>query len=257
MQRILPSFTELEQSRGQRARERLLLAAIEVFGEKGPRAATVREIARAAGQNVAAIAYYFGSKEKLYFVVIEGLVREMRRRLADVFAETRAFRERSAADREEALRLLKRFLRAIYENVLSREEAVPLARLIIREQLKPSAGFEVLYAQGFLDLHRSICHLVGIALGLDPETPETMVRTHFVMGQVYFFAMTREAILRRLGWKSLEGAKAQWVAGLLEEHVDALIKGLRGKPDNKSEPRNPKSEVESARQKWRGVGARQ
>jgi len=46
--------------------ERLLDAACEVFAEKGYRDATVAEICRRAGANVAAVNYYFGNKETLY-----------------------------------------------------------------------------------------------------------------------------------------------------------------------------------------------
>ena len=47
-------------------RQRLLEVASEVFAEKGFRDATNREICERAGANVAAVNYYFGSKENLY-----------------------------------------------------------------------------------------------------------------------------------------------------------------------------------------------
>lgn len=46
-------------------RERLLDAAARTFADRGFRAATVREICRRAGANVAAINYHFGSKDAL------------------------------------------------------------------------------------------------------------------------------------------------------------------------------------------------
>ncbi len=45
---------------------RLLKSACEVFAEKGYRDATVAEICERAGANIAAVNYYFGSKETLY-----------------------------------------------------------------------------------------------------------------------------------------------------------------------------------------------
>ena len=47
--------------------KRLLEAAGEVFAEFGYRAATVRQICEKAGANIAAVNYYFGDKEKLYW----------------------------------------------------------------------------------------------------------------------------------------------------------------------------------------------
>jgi len=47
-------------------RQRLLEAAGEVFGCKGYKAATVREICARAGTNLAAVNYHFGDKQALY-----------------------------------------------------------------------------------------------------------------------------------------------------------------------------------------------
>ena len=47
-------------------KERLLQSASEIFAEKGYRDATVAEICERAGANIAAVNYYFGSKEALY-----------------------------------------------------------------------------------------------------------------------------------------------------------------------------------------------
>ncbi len=211
-------------SRSDRARLKLLEAAIRIFGEKGPKAATVREIADLAGQNVAAIAYYFGNKKKLYRAVVEGIVRELRSRLGDLLGEAHdLLKHRGPTPREAAAGLVIRLLAAIYLRLLSRDESVSIVQLVVREQLGPTQGFEILYEHGFRELHQVLCSLVGAALGCDPEDPETILRTHTLMGQVYFFAMSREAVLRRLGWKSLEGENATKVVKVLEENLERLL----------------------------------
>jgi len=53
------------------ARERLLQAAQEAFAEHGFEGATVRDICRTAGVNIAAINYYFGDKEHLYIEAVK------------------------------------------------------------------------------------------------------------------------------------------------------------------------------------------
>ncbi len=55
-----------KSARSTVAREKLLVAAGDVFAEKGFAHATVAEICKRAGTNVAAVNYYFGSKEALY-----------------------------------------------------------------------------------------------------------------------------------------------------------------------------------------------
>jgi hypothetical protein len=98
--------------------------------------------------------------------------------------------------------------------------------LIVREQLAPTPAFEILYERGFRQLHETLCFLLGTALGRDPSAPESILRTHLFMGQVYFFAMSREAILRRMGWKDLGGDNAELVTKTLEENLETLFEGL-------------------------------
>ncbi len=54
-------------------RQRLLKAARRLFAERGYDGASVRAITRAAGSNVAAVGYHFGSKEALYKEVIRAM----------------------------------------------------------------------------------------------------------------------------------------------------------------------------------------
>jgi AcrR family transcriptional regulator len=52
-------------------RQRLLKAAGKVFAERGFRAAAVHDICERARANIAAVNYYFGSKEHLYTAVLQ------------------------------------------------------------------------------------------------------------------------------------------------------------------------------------------
>jgi AcrR family transcriptional regulator len=51
------------------SRQRILEAALDLFGERGLTGTTVRDIAAAAKVNVAAISYHFGGKDELYRAV--------------------------------------------------------------------------------------------------------------------------------------------------------------------------------------------
>jgi AcrR family transcriptional regulator len=58
--------TRKPRSDGEQSRERLLQAAMRLFAGQGYNNTPTREIALAAGANVAAISYYFGDKAGLY-----------------------------------------------------------------------------------------------------------------------------------------------------------------------------------------------
>lgn len=54
-----------------RSRERLLLAAVDVFDRKGYAAASVREIVERAGMTKPALYYHFGSKEGILVAILQ------------------------------------------------------------------------------------------------------------------------------------------------------------------------------------------
>src|SRR5262249_13073406 len=56
---------------------RLLEAAGQVFGERGFKAATIREICDLAKANIAAVNYHFGDKAKLYKATLRFTVQDM------------------------------------------------------------------------------------------------------------------------------------------------------------------------------------
>jgi TetR/AcrR family transcriptional regulator, regulator of cefoperazone and chloramphenicol sensitivity len=60
------STTRATRSDGAEARARLLHTALRLFAEKGFSNTSTREVATAAGVNIAAISYYFGDKAGLY-----------------------------------------------------------------------------------------------------------------------------------------------------------------------------------------------
>lgn len=59
------------ETKGERTRRRLLEIAIDRFGERGYRATSVSEIARAAGITQAAVYAYFDSKETLFDAAVD------------------------------------------------------------------------------------------------------------------------------------------------------------------------------------------
>ena len=85
-----------ERAREQ-TRRQLLAAATELFGECGLQGATTRDIAQRAGQNIAAITYYFSSKEGLYLAVAQSLADFIQQAFAPLADEVDRFWQQSAA----------------------------------------------------------------------------------------------------------------------------------------------------------------
>ncbi|MFD8810613.1 TetR/AcrR family transcriptional regulator, partial [Streptomyces sp. NPDC059627] len=63
--------TDLRREAGQRTREGLQTAALELLAQRGQEGVTLREITDRAGANVAAVSYHFGSLKALCDAAIE------------------------------------------------------------------------------------------------------------------------------------------------------------------------------------------
>src|SRR3954449_4264786 len=65
--------TRADQRRaaGERTRARLMNAALNLLAERGEEGVTLRELTDAAGANVAAVSYHFGSLNSLFETAIE------------------------------------------------------------------------------------------------------------------------------------------------------------------------------------------
>src|SRR5579884_2729579 len=83
------------------ARARLIDAAIALFAEKGYEGTSVRDLAKAAGVNVAAVSYHFGSKDALYTEALRACLApcaEMRSRMQAHLDAAQRKRTRKAAE---------------------------------------------------------------------------------------------------------------------------------------------------------------
>lgn len=125
-------------------RRQLLEAAGEVFAEVGFRAATVREICRRAGANIAAVNYHFGDKETLYAEVLryaQSKALEKYPPLLDVAADAPPEKKLRAFVLSLLLRIFDKGRAAWHGKLMSREMIEPTAVLdsLVAERLRPMA----------------------------------------------------------------------------------------------------------------------
>jgi AcrR family transcriptional regulator len=111
--------------------ERLLDAAEELFCEKGFEATSVRDLASAAGCNVASVNYYFGGKDKLYVEVWRRHLLRMRdMRIASI---ERVMSQTGGKPTLEEL--LRSYSNAFLEPLIEGEKSFRFIRLMAREMI--------------------------------------------------------------------------------------------------------------------------
>jgi len=204
-------------------RERIMEAALDLFGERGLTGTTVRDIAQRASVNVAAISYHFGGKDELYRSVAETVIGSIEARATPRIAPILDNPPRTP---DAALEALEHFAETIVEVIVGPEAMRRVARFIIREQMQPTFAFEVLYA--FMSrMHGAATQLFALAAGLDPQSKEAMLRTFLVIGQVVFLRIGEAAVTRRLQIKRYDDALLAEVKAIVRENVRAMVMAAR------------------------------
>jgi len=204
-------------------RERILDAALDLFGERGPTGTTVRDIAARAGVNVAAISYHFGGKDELYRAVAKSITERIEGRVAGRAADLLVSPPKDPA---AALTALETLLETVVDVIVGPPEMRRVARFIIREQMQPTAAFEVLFGT-FSRMHSVACALFAAAAGLKPEAPETRLRVFLMIGQAIFLRIGEAAVLRRMELTEYDAAFLARVKKLLRQNVRAMVSAAR------------------------------
>jgi len=212
-------YRRAQRDRGAETRAQLVEAALDVFGRLGFEGATTREIAKAAGANLAAIVYHFGSKEALHLAVAEHVAIKIR---DAVGAGLTAAADPAAAASPEAARAMFRRLIETYVDVLvGSNEAERWARFIVREQMQPSAAFDVIYQimSGAVEV---ATRLVATALGT-PESEETKLRVFTMFGQVIVFRVSQALVLRRMGWSEIGDRERAEIKRVITSNIEMTL----------------------------------
>ncbi|MDW5500773.1 transcriptional regulator CecR [Pseudomonas lundensis] len=224
----MPNNPIASRARGEQARQQLIAAAIEMFGEYGIQGATTRDIAQRAGQNIAAITYYFNSKEGLYLAVAQWIADFIQQAFRPLAEEIDHFWQRPEAERppERYLEHLKRGLLA-FSDLMTQPQTLNLSKIMSREQLSPTDAYPLIHQQVVAPLHNRLCRLLAAYTGIDPHSTKIVLHTHALIGEVLSFRVARETVRRQAGWQQIGTAEAEQISEVLAEHIELLVNGLR------------------------------
>ena len=150
-----PDRQRVPRSDGEQSRERLVHAALPLFAHQGFAKTSTREIAVAAGTNLAAIKYYFGDKAGLYRAV---------------FFELQSTSDEEIARFDGVALSLGDALRGLYLGFLEplkQGELTSLCmKLHMREMLEPTGLWEEEIQRGIKPMHDALVALLCRHLGL-------------------------------------------------------------------------------------------
>ncbi len=196
-----------------KAEERILRAATPIFAEHGLQGATVRQICDAAQVNVAAINYYFRSKELLYREVhmrlFENLFRPLMT-LADGVHDAASWRS-----------ALETCIRAMMD-FATRDDAPYgwAAMLFAHERTNPTEIFPFLMEHMYEPLSRSLKRLIGLALAPDATEVELRRWSDSIFGQVNHFIHRRGPWAERIIPTGC--SREEWREGMIRHILEGV-----------------------------------
>jgi AcrR family transcriptional regulator len=185
----MPKLIEPAPNVDENTRLRLLAAAEEVFAKQGFKNATIREICRRAGANVAGVNYHFGDKERLYAVVCEqGFAEALKRYPVNM----------GVADDAPVDERFRAFVRSFLYRVLD-ETGSGLCRihkLATREMAEPTAVLDQMVEKLVRPLFGRLRELVGELLGPGADERTITLCARSVVGQCLFYRHAQPVVLR-------------------------------------------------------------
>jgi AcrR family transcriptional regulator len=199
-------------------RERLLDAAERLFSQKGYRAASVREITQAAGTNLAAVNYHFGSKAELYHEVFVRRLTWLRERRLQAVEQALARAGDDALDR-----FVEAFAQAFVEPLVAGDAGRRWLNLFSREMLDPQLPAGFFYREILRPTHGALADALCRARpGLDPAAARLCVQS--AIGQLlYVIQLQRMAV----NTGDDEAARAYALPRLLAHAVRFTTAGIR------------------------------
>jgi AcrR family transcriptional regulator len=158
---LAPERQRATRSDGEQSRQRLLYAGLRLFATQGFAKTSTREIAEAAGTNVAAISYYFGDKAGLYRAVFLEPIDAPAQDMSILFDPACSLREALAC-----------MLGGFIEPLKHDETARLCIKLHCREMLEPTGLWEEEIANGIKPMHAALVALLCRQFGLEEADDE-------------------------------------------------------------------------------------
>jgi AcrR family transcriptional regulator len=207
-----------EASPADMTRAALIRAALKLFGRQGFDGTSTREIAAEAKANIGSIAYHFGGKEGLRAAAADYIVDTIQTVAGQAIGNLQAPNDPEAA-RAQLFTALERMVAFI----VARPEAGEIVQFVLRELSHPTAALDRIYDGVFEPTHRRLCLIWEQATGEAAESERTKLTVFTLIGQVIYFRIGREAVMRRMGWRAIGDGEAAKVVTVVTDNLGAIL----------------------------------
>jgi TetR/AcrR family transcriptional regulator, regulator of cefoperazone and chloramphenicol sensitivity len=195
-------------------KQRIVDAAAKVFAEKGFAEATIREICRRAKVNIAAVNYYWGSKEHLYRKVIEELIIERKSSYPfDVVMDESLPPEVR----------LEKFIELYLYRLLDSGRPAWSSKIMVREMTQPTEAVNAVIDKLIKPTYEILTSIIKALYGNKASEDKIKLAAASIISQCIFYFNTGNIMDRLISRKMLPVFKLEEVA----EHITNFsLKGL-------------------------------
>jgi len=187
--------------RGEQTRQRIIRAAVELFGNDGFDRISTRDIASRAGVRAPVLHYYFDGKEGLYQACVEQMQTHANRLLQPVIDSVRR-RLAGPISRDGLIDCVC----YIYDQT---------AEIFAREELDGGLRRQ---------FHELLCELVGRIIGKSPRDEQTRIRVVTLGSQLSVFNHARRRALADIGWTEVNPRELQLLRATVREQTEAMLR---------------------------------
>ncbi|QKD00858.1 CerR family C-terminal domain-containing protein [Mesorhizobium loti] len=226
-----PEMPRRETSPADLTRAALVRAALKLFGRQGFDGTSTRQIAAEAQANIGSIAYHFGGKEGLRAAAADYIVETIQTVAGQALGAGLALGNNqagAASDPETARMLLFAALERMVGFIVAQPQAGEIVQFVLRELSHPTAALDRIYNGVFEPTHRRLCQIWEQATGEPAESERTRLTVFTLIGQVVYFRIGREAVMRRMGWRDIGATEAAKVVSAVSDNLSAILASRMG-----------------------------
>lgn len=210
--------------------ERIIKAATGLFARHGHRAVTLKDVAREAKVNGAAVNYHFGDKAKLYRAVIEYCLAE-REGAAPI--DDKGWRQLSPKQR------LRNFIAMMMEQLLNEKETTQLSQIMLWEAIDPTPEFKKMVGRlparqlGILD------DIVRDWVGDRLPSRKIRAASISILGQCVYYRYGRKILAFAEKRNRTAREEISTIAGEIYDFSAAALRGLAAQARSQRETSAP------------------
>ncbi|WP_269932933.1 TetR/AcrR family transcriptional regulator [Aminobacter sp. HY435] len=199
----------------------LLRAATFVFADRGFDAATLREVTRAAGANIAAVNYHFRSKDELLRLTLEQCLGPLNA------ARLEAIKACEDDARPDLRSVLRAIVRPLVELSLDERGGRAAIRLMLQTKALPRSLTNEIFAEQFDELHRRSRQMLQ---RVAPHLSEAQIalRYEYIRGAILHIVADLDPNARRMpGLEDIQEHVSN--SALIEDIISFFETGISGR----------------------------